>query len=279
VRNYPGWFPGLKPSDPVDIVETTRGASLDVGGELVEARFLERFLSAGSPSVFRRLCRMTEGLHEAPISLRGGTLRQLFEFGITPTEALVFCLNHGAKSLAQASLDSRRNVIEAFSDTAKACILTARRLRGVQRVRIPWSLGPEIPKSEESLTDTLTRMGITRSRPRKLVFAEKLGDTHPAKYLPPLPAKFAAELTENLQSVAGVLRERAALLRRARKRPREFAKDAFCRDWYALAIERTGRPLYTQGAELFAVTFALPRANEASFKTLCARASRRTAER
>jgi len=111
-------------------------------------------------------------------------------------------LNHGAKSLAQGSLDNRQNVIEALADAAKACDVTARRLRGVQRVRIPWSLGPEMPESAESLTATLARMGITRSRPRKLILEEKLGDTHPAKYLPPLPAKFAAELTEDLKAVA-----------------------------------------------------------------------------
>jgi hypothetical protein len=279
VRDFPGWFPELKPTDPVEVVETERGSRLDVGLELVDVHFLERFLAAGCPSAFGRLRRMTEGLDKTPILLRGGTLQHLLEFGINPAEALVLCLNQGA-SLAQASSDSRQNVIEAFADTAKGCVLTARRLRGVQRVRIPWSLGPEIPDSAESLSATLTRMGILRRRPRKLVLAEKLGDTHPAKYLPPLAPGFAADLAEGLEAAALILRERAELLRRDRKRPREFAKEAFCREWYRFAIERAEGPLYAQGAALFAVTFGLPRANAASFKTLCARSrKRRSAER
>jgi hypothetical protein len=278
-RDFPGWFLGQKPTDPIQVIETVRGAVIDVGAELVDAQCLERFLSAGSPSAFTRVCRMAAG-DTTPIPLRGGTLRALLEFGITPIEALVFCLNHGAKSAAEASLDSRHNVVETFGDTAKACVLAARGLRGVQRVRVPWSLGPEMPESKESLRAALTRVGITRSRGRKLVFAEKLGDTCPAKVLPPLAPKFAADLADGLQVAAHLLRELAGLLKRARKEPRAFAKEAFCREWYGFATEPAGRPLYAHGAALFAVTFGLPRANDASFKTLCARArKRRAAER
>lgn len=275
VHDYPGWFPELKAGDPVEVVETERGAALDVGVQLADPQFLEKFLSPGAPSAFEGLCRMAKGLDANPVFLRGGTLSHLLAFGITPAEALVFCLNHGAKSAALASSDSRQNVVESLVDVARACVRLTRGLRRLQDVRIPWSLGPEVPESEDPVSAVLSRTGLTRSRARKMVFAEKLGNTNPVTHLPPLPPKFAAKLAKDLEAAALILRDCAELLKRARKRPREFTKDDFCRAWYGFANERAGGPLYAQGASLFAVTFGLPKPNAASFKTLCARARKR----
>jgi hypothetical protein len=58
------------------------------------------------------------------------------------------------------------------------------------------------------------------------------------------------------------------------KQPRHRKADAhaadFCRAWHKLATERTGNPLYTQGAAFYSLVFR--KVTEASFTELCRRA-------
>jgi len=87
-----------------------------------------------------------------------------------------------------------------------------------------------------------------------------------------LPPKATEALIIDLEAVAERLNKYLSVFRVPAHRPPDFDAARFCRDWYALAVERSGGPLYGAGAALYSLVFAVTSAN--SFERLCRRARR-----
>jgi len=190
--------------------------------------------------------------------LETGVLAELLAKGIEPSEVLVFCLNHGAVAQPKGPpLSERQARIKQIRATAKNCRKTAEQLKQVQQISIPFAAGPEVAESElgRRVTKLLASRGFARSIPKKLVYAPSSADPSVSKHLPPLSPSGAAALTKCLEATAKRLDDLAKDLRRTFKRPRDYAKSAFRCDWYQFTKDRTGKPLYGQGAKLYELVF------------------------
>jgi hypothetical protein len=248
-------------------VETCTGGRLEVSPDLEDVSFLEHFLALGT-SAFDEICRLGPNTRQRPVRLETGVLAELLAKGLAPSEVLVFCLNHGAAvQPAGPPLSERQARIKQLRAVAKNCRKTAEQLKQVQRISIPLSPGPEMTESElgRSVTEKLASRGIKRNAPRKLVFAPTSPNASVSRQLPPLCRVATAGLIKGLVSSAERLDDVAQELRRAFKRPRDYAKSAFRRDWYHLTKDRIGKLLHRQGAKLYELVFQEVM-SEASFR-------------
>jgi len=242
------------------IVETYTGGLLEVSPPLEDVYFLEHFLALGIPgtSAFDEICRLGPNTRQRPVKLETGVLAELLAEGLAPSEVLVFCVNRGAAVQPKGPpLSERQARTKQLRSTAKNCRKTAEQLKQIQQISIPFSTGPEMAESElgRSITEKLASGGIKRSAPRKLVFAPTSANAPVSRPLPPLPPVATAGLIKGLVTSAERLDGVAQELRRAFKRPRDYAKSVFRCDWYELTKDRTGKPLYRQGAKLYELVF------------------------
>jgi hypothetical protein len=227
-------------------------------------------------SVFDEICRLGPNVRQRPVRLETGVLAELLAKGIAPSEVLVFCLDRGAAVRPKGPpLSERQARTKQLRTVAKNCRKTAEQLKQVQQISIPFSTGSEGEESKlgHSVTKLLASRGIKRSTLKKLVFAPTTPNAPVSRQLPPLPPEETAALTKSLEVSAERLDNLAKELSRTFKRPRDYAKSVFRRDWYNLTKDRTGKPLYWEGAKLYELVFQEVM-SEASFRVTTLRDTR-----
>jgi hypothetical protein len=260
---------------------------LDIGADselaLRDEAILERFLCLGvSPELATKIDELCKDPAENdPVRLETGTLAELLSYGIGPVEVWSFLLNHGAarrRSVANASTPdevqvrtydpwaSTKSKRKRLEDAARACGQAARALRKVQSLDMSAALVAAGQVGSIELQD-----------PRDPDFKIELRRISPTDggAIGPQPAllpKATEALITDLEAVAERLNNYLSVFRIPAYRPPHFDAARFCRDWYALAVERSGGPLYQVGAALYSLVFTETSAD--SFERLCRRARR-----
>jgi hypothetical protein len=178
---------------------------------------LQRFIALGTTlSITSSLDELSDdSAQNEPVVLETGTLAELLRHRITPVELWVFLLNHGGARPKARALRSPTNPNEitvrktdpwldagkrrkGFEKAMRLCENTAMALRGIQGSGLWWH-------------------NIS---------------------LPPLPPKATEGLISDLERSAEILKGFVVSLKGPAHSPTDPDRTLFCRDWYALAMER-----------------------------------------
>jgi hypothetical protein len=231
---------------------------------------LERFIKLGTtPDIAAMLDDLSDDPKQEPVVLRTGTLAALLEYGITPTEIWIELLNHGAARLKPTAvfdpwLENGKKS-KRLKTAIQYCAQAAKALRKVQSMDMTGPLAAlEILRGIE-LVDSADPLSEVKTVP---VRPAKVAEFCPQ---PALALGKTAQLIADMEQTAKDLGTYLPLLSQPAKRPENLESAEFCRDWYKLATERAGNPLYAQGAALHALVFGRE-PNTTSFKALCMRA-------
>jgi hypothetical protein len=259
-----------------DTADLKSHADLAFGGARenleIDLDLLKQFIKLGTnPDVAAKLDELIDDPEQEPVVLRTGTLAALLEYGMTPTEIWTFVLNHGGawRKLTPLSdpwlknkkkREQLKTAIERFTKAAKAL----RKVQSMDMTEALAALGNVRRIELIDPADHLSGVKTVRVRPAD---ASGFGP-HPAL----APGRSAALIAE-LELIAGQLKSLLPPLSRSPGRPTKAIASEFCRDWYNLAKEHSGHPLYEQGAALYALVFDR-KPNPASFESLCRRARR-----
>jgi hypothetical protein len=216
---------------------------------------LIKFFTLGtSGDVANAIRELSDDPDQESVVLKTGTLASLLRYCITPEEAWSFLLNHGAVRRTSAAL------IDADS-------------------------GPlGLRAYEHPLSDALTRTRIKKAvamckgTAKALTKVQQISVVPELGPIPPLAPEPTANLITGLKFLAESLAGYLPIFTHVAHRPANPLKMLFCRDWYRLAIERAGTPLYDEGSALYALAFKRD-PNTNSFRTLCFRALRATKPR
>jgi hypothetical protein len=224
------------------------GLAIDATSNVPEG-LLEAFLASGAPSdTAETLHQMGDEPDQPPTVLETGTLAKLLQHGITPEELWVFLLNHGLEThsatIVHDPYTSKRSFIRYFESLSP-------RLK-------TWRLKSAI-RSCRQAARSLTKVQYINQ-------TDQLGAASP-----PLAPKRTAELIEDLNLAAEHVKKYMEESRRIPSRPTDPLLAGACRDWYHLAINKAGNPLYSEGAAIYALLSG-GKPNPASFKRLCKRA-------
>jgi hypothetical protein len=243
---------------------------------------LDRFLELGvRPGVASDLAELgSYPAQNKAVILTKGTLARLLEHGIGPVEAWTFLLNHGAaRQRSGAVVDPRTSDIMGVTEyDAWARVAETRKLlddaiqRCSQAAAVLQKLSSvDVAKALVALGRVqLVKLGSLFDPPSRGAAPEAGGaGPHPA-----LAPERTSALIAELEWVTGELKKYRPLFEQAAKRPVDDHSSGFCRDWYALATERAGNPLYAEGAALYSLVISATKPN--SFKVLCKRTRKGT---
>jgi hypothetical protein len=216
---------------------------------------LIKFFTLGtSGDVADAIRELSDDPDQESVVLKTGTLASLLRYCITPEEAWCFVLNHGAVRRTSAAL-------------------------------IDADFGPlGLRAYEHTLSDALTRtrlkkaVAMCKGAAKALTKVQQISVVPELGRIPPLAPESTANLITGLKFLAESLAGYLPIFTHAAHRPANRLKMLFCRDWYHLAIERAGTPLYDEGSALYALAFKRD-PNTNSFRTLCFRALRATKPR
>jgi hypothetical protein len=232
-----------------DGYSTQGGRKLTFEPLQIRKRLLESLVTLGvDAQTAGKIGALRGKCDEHPIEVRSGVLAELLQFGLTPSEIWVFLLNHGG---------AKQTSVFLFNPGAREKFF-------VRKFDTDLDLKSQKTRFKQAL-DLCRRTARALEKVQRLTICPEYG------LIPPLAPTATAQLIESLNLNAKQLEACLATLSELSKRPSETHSSAFCRDWYELATQRTGKPLYEQGAKLHSLLFR-SKSGRQSFKTLCMQA-------
>jgi hypothetical protein len=246
---------------------------------------LERFIRLGTtPEIAAKIEDLSDDPEQKPVVLQSGALAELLQVGLLSVETWTFVLNHGGPRSTSTFIlnrgdpskstirhhdvplrpDVQRRRIQRAIDS---CRRAAKALRKVQLMDMTEPLAALGNLQRIELVDPADPLSEVKPVAVRRVDAPGFG-SHPG-----LASGRTATLIADLELVAGQLEGFLSPLSRSPGAPTKAFATEFCREWYDLANERSGHPLYEQGAALYALVFG-GKPNPASFESLCRRARR-----